>query len=201
MFSQRIVDPQNVSRAPISRMSQNFKAAKVHQVNSDKLVLKHSSTMILTIMAFVVFFGIMVLPRLNFQDSISFDALSMIHILPLFILVIPLISFVKLLSHKTVFDKSSQTVKSRASGKFSLQSEVRNLHSVVALQLISTYASRKMSARSSANSSYGGYETAELNLVFQDGQRLNINNGGSSLNMKNDAILIAQFLNVPIWEM
>ena len=65
---------------------------------------------------------------------------------------------------------------------------IRDIH---ALQIISEYCS------GGKNSSYYSYE---LNLVLKDGTRKNVVDHGSIEKLREDAEKLADFLNVPIWD-
>lgn len=61
---------------------------------------------------------------------------------------------------------------------------------IYALQLISEYCS-------SDKSSYYSYE---MNLVLQNGERFNVVDHGNKSRIREDAMTLAAFLNVPVWD-
>ena len=63
------------------------------------------------------------------------------------------------------------------------------LNAIVAIQIISEYIS-------SSDSSYNSFE---LNLVLGDGSRKNVVDHGNLKSIVDDAHIISEFLNVPIW--
>lgn len=68
------------------------------------------------------------------------------------------------------------------------------LDDVYAIQLISE---RVRSRSKSSSSSYSSYE---LNLVFEDGERVNVMDHGKREDIEADAKILANFLDVPIWQ-
>lgn len=71
--------------------------------------------------------------------------------------------------------------------KLKVSAELRRIH---ALQLISEYCR-------SDKSSYYSYE---LNLVLEDGNRLNVVDHGNRKKLREDARTLAAFLGVPVWD-
>ena len=65
--------------------------------------------------------------------------------------------------------------------------ELKNIH---ALQIIAEFIR-------SDKSSYTSYE---LNLVLQDGSRINVVDHGNPTKLRDDAHTLAQFLNIPLWD-
>ena len=65
------------------------------------------------------------------------------------------------------------------------------LEDIHALQIVCEYCS-------SDDSSYYSYE---LNLVLQDASRVNVTDHGNHSRLRSDAELIAEFLDVPVWEL
>jgi hypothetical protein len=62
------------------------------------------------------------------------------------------------------------------------------------------YAIQLIKERISSNSSSGSYNSYEMNLVFKDGERLNIMDHGSSKDVDASAIKLGDILNIPIWK-
>lgn len=71
--------------------------------------------------------------------------------------------------------------------KLKRYAELKRVH---ALQIISEYIKSK-------NSSYYSYE---LNLVLDDGSRINVVDHGNHLALHTDAQTLSQFLNKPLWD-
>ncbi len=69
------------------------------------------------------------------------------------------------------------------------------LSDIYALQIISEHV--RSSSSSGGSSSYNSYE---INLVFGDGERLNVMDHGKLAAIEKDAKTLAQFLSVPIWQ-
>lgn len=64
------------------------------------------------------------------------------------------------------------------------------LEDIHALQLISEYVRGNKSA----------YYSYEMNLVLNDGKRLNVVDHGNQAKLREDAQTLAAFLNVPVWD-
>ena len=64
------------------------------------------------------------------------------------------------------------------------------LETIHALQLISEWVS----------SDDGGYHSFELNLILKDGGRLNVVDHGGQDRIREDAKVLSDFLNVPVWD-
>ena len=93
-----------------------------------------------------------------------------------------------------VFDRSLgmywmgwRTPTHGAAGK---RAEVLDLAQVHALQVVSEYCAGKRSS----------FYSYELNLVLQDGARLNIVDHGNRTQLRADAEALATFLGVPLWD-
>lgn len=69
------------------------------------------------------------------------------------------------------------------------------LSEIYALQLVSERI--QSSSRNSHSSTYNSYE---LNLVFKDGERINVMDHGNAEEIENSAKELAGFLDVPIWQ-
>ena len=64
------------------------------------------------------------------------------------------------------------------------------IETIHALQLISELVS----------SDDGGYHSFELNLILKDGGRLNVVDHGGQDRIREDAKVLSDFLNVPVWD-
>lgn len=64
------------------------------------------------------------------------------------------------------------------------------LESVHALQIVAEYISGKN----------GGYHSFELNLVLQNGARINVVDHGKRNKLAEDAGILAEFLGIPVWD-
>lgn len=64
------------------------------------------------------------------------------------------------------------------------------LEKIRALQLLSKYC----------KDSDGSYYSYELNLVLDNGDRINVVDHGHSENLREDAGILAKFLGVPVWD-
>jgi hypothetical protein len=102
-----------------------------------------------------------------------------------------------------VISKASPVVFDRASGYFFKgrksprqmmpQQDKNNfipLHKIGALQILSEYISY-------TDDSYYSYE---LNLVLKDGKRINITDHNNLKHLKQDAVKLSEFLDVPVWD-
>jgi len=82
------------------------------------------------------------------------------------------------------------------------QKQSVKLDEIHALQIIAEFVRNNSSSTrhryGSISSSY--YTSYELNIVKSDGQRLNIVDHGNKEGLIHDAKMLAQFLNVPLWD-
>lgn len=46
----------------------------------------------------------------------------------------------------------------------------------------------------------GSYRSYELNIVKNDGKRLNVTDHGNKKRLLEDANILAQFLDIPVWD-
>ena len=197
MYNYQNLSPQEVSWEPLNPKSMNFKSRKIDAPNSQTLLIKKSATMQLFTLAFFLFAVLVVGFQAGFLSNFSWDIHLVSKIMTLVSVSIPIIYLSKATFSQIELSKVNQRLK-----KSSLisQKEERYLGDIVALQLLTKYARRRPGDGPSGRTSSGGYVNAELNAIFKDGSRLNLNNGGSPINMKHDAMIIAEFLSVPIWE-
>ena len=65
-----------------------------------------------------------------------------------------------------------------------------DLRTAEALQLIREYVRGNKSS----------YYSYELNLICSDGSRINIVDHGALRKLREDAVLLAEYLSVPIWD-
>ena len=90
-----------------------------------------------------------------------------------------------------VYSAISPIVFDRQRGLFSKGSKTREpLDAIYALQIVSEYISGD-------DSSYHSYE---LNLVLENGSRVNVVDHGDGEQLRKDAERLAEFLNVPLWD-
>ena len=88
----------------------------------------------------------------------------------------------ELLRNGSVFDRSSR--------RFAKGSQSYDLDDLSAIQLIREYV------RGNKQS----YYSYELNLVYADGERINIVDHGSLRAIREDAAILADYLQVPVWD-
>ena len=83
-----------------------------------------------------------------------------------------------------------ESIFNRLSEQFTKGAKSHDLGDVHALQLIREYVRGNKSS----------YYSYELNLVCHDGSRLNVVDHGSLRQIRDDAAVLASFLQVPVWD-
>ncbi|WP_250656959.1 hypothetical protein [Alkalimarinus coralli] len=79
-------------------------------------------------------------------------------------------------------------------GDLSKQKDAVRLADIQALQLLSERCT------SSGNGSRRSYYSYELNLILNDGKRINVMDHGNKAALVEDAKVISIFLDVPVWD-
>ena len=75
-------------------------------------------------------------------------------------------------------------------GQFTQGATTHSLRDVEAIQLVREYVRGDKSS----------YYSYELNLVRSDGSRLNVTDHGSLRLIREDAVVLARYLNLPVWD-
>jgi hypothetical protein len=74
-----------------------------------------------------------------------------------------------------------------------VQGYIKNIHAIQLLE-------ERVSTKSKKDRSSRSYKSYEMNLVFEDGERINIMDHGSAEDVDASAIELGSILNVPIWK-
>ncbi|EPR73641.1 hypothetical protein ADIWIN_1278 [Winogradskyella psychrotolerans RS-3] len=189
------IEPK-VSTSPLKPGGANFKTNVLIQASPSKLIYKPSigaaifSFIFLAVGLGVLFYGIFPL----FQDNSSSDSINW------FLVIFGLIfagagGFMFYIFYKPrVFDKqqglyyTSYAFKGHQSRR-NQSEDYLPLQSIVAIQIIGEHV----------KSDDGSYKSFELNLVLDDASRRNVVDHGSLKSIINDAEMLSEFLNIPIW--
>jgi hypothetical protein len=181
---------KRVSVSPLKSGGSNFKTHVLREISPSKLVYKPSiGGVLFSFLFFTIGFGFIffnLVPLFKTGASVS----DLNWVLMLFGGVFALagsILFYNLYKPR-VFDKTSglyyKSYKESSFGKHHV-----SLETIIAIQIIGERIS-------SDNGSYGSFE---LNLVLEDSSRLNVVDHGNLKSINNDAHVISEFLNIPIW--
>ena len=188
--------------SPASPGGSNFKTHKLHEVNGQRMEFRATMGMMLFAGIFlVVGLGIMAIAPWRLWITGEPFAKDMI-LLPIFGLLFAGVGGYMLYSALTpiVFDTGhGYFCKNRRKPEHSFTVvDIKNhvpLTRIHALQLISE---RVSSSNSQGRSS--SYKSHELNLVLNDGTRLNVVDHGCVTTIRADARRLAAFLGKPLWD-
>lgn len=187
------IHPENVSWEPLTQYSANYKTATITRPSTHLLIVKNSTSNKLFVSVMIIFALLTVGFRLDFFSFEDLQSLNLVVIaIPFLVVIIVVFLLVKSVNASSKFDK----VNNRFSkGGFSKVS--RSLDDIVAVQLIEKYMSRSVGRGPGKLPLSGGYGSKELNVVLKNTERINI----STSSNKNDALQLAQFLQIPLWEL
>jgi len=193
MQSTSTINPENVSWQPLTQYSANYKTATITEPSTHLLIIKNSTSNKLFVSVMIIF----ALLTIGFRvDVLSFEDLQSLNLvviaIPILVVVIVVLLLLKSVNAPSKFDKLNNRF---TNGGFSKVS--RSLDDIVAIQLISKYTSRGVSRGPGKLPMSGGYGSQELNVVLKNTERINISSSGN----KADALQLAQFLQIPLWEM
>ncbi|WP_299682561.1 hypothetical protein [uncultured Dokdonia sp.] len=179
---------------PQARGGANFKTRKLKEISSSELHYKGSVGGLLFALVFTIMPSIFVV---FFFSGGFFETEGETKYFFLFILVFPAVGFYLMYIHlrPVIFDKRiGYFYKSFKKPVNSFQRTNKKnqieLDTIAALQIISEYIRSK-------NSSYTSYE---LNFVFEDGERYNVIDHAKYESIQKEAVIIAEFLGVPLWD-
>ncbi len=181
---------------PLSSGGSNFKTSELKKINSTRLEVHKSkggflfSALFAVIGLFAMIFGTYVI----IQDyGLSFTILAPILFGGIFAAAgIGMFVFPR----PRIFDRrygwfwAGNKSLAREQDFMRLKKSAR-LSEIAAIQIISEYLS---------GSESGSYTSWEINLVSEDGQRLNVMDHGNKESIVADAQKLAEFLGVPVWE-
>ncbi len=192
-------DPENssnlVSTEPIKSGGASFKTNVLIEDTPSKLVYKPSIGVALFCFIFlaiglgILFFG--------FYPFTKEDFININWALPLVGLIFTCVSCLMFYSFykPRVFDKqlglfySTYKFKLHHSNNQKKSDDYIPLKQITAIQIIGEYV----------KSDNGSYKSFELNLVLEDNSRKNVIDHGNLKSIIDDAHVISDFLNVPIW--
>ncbi|MFC1494382.1 hypothetical protein ACFL6W_03790 [Thermodesulfobacteriota bacterium] len=183
---------------PAKRGGTNFKTHKLVVIDSNRLEFRASIAIKIFCLIFlsvgaVILIGFFYALQFNREFSLDIGSISISSVGLLFTVVggILLYSF----TAPIVFDKrtgffwkgrkSSDDIIDQASLKYF--TELDQIH---ALQLISEYCRGNKSS----------YYSYELNLVLEDGRRINVVDHGNKKRLREDAGTLSDFLEKPVWD-
>lgn len=179
---------------PQARGGASFKTRSLKKVSSSELHYKGSTGGLL----FALIFAIMpLIIIIGFFGSGFFEVNGESKFVLIFFLIFPVVGFYLLYRHfqPIVLDKrSGYFYKGFKKPVNSLQRTTKKnqikLKTVAALQIISEYVKTDKSS----------YTSYELNFVFEDGSRYNVIDHAKYEAVREDAVVISEFLGVPFWD-
>lgn len=180
------------SWTPLCRGGSNFKTAGLHKIDEQRMEFRASVGMKLMALAFLIAglaIGASVVAKKPEQSK---------DFIPIAIGIVFAGAGAWMLRHATtpnVFDlRHGYYCKSRQKPELMMDpsklKHYADLKRVHALQIISEYV------RGDKKS----YYSYELNLVLDDGSRVNVVDHGNHLALRTDAETLSQFLNKPVWD-
>lgn len=195
-YPNKLTEIKNtVNTSPFNPGGASFKTHKLVQISSSKLAYQPSIFGIVFCSLFI-FIGIGLLSYNIFSivKSETFSLKEFTTITSIVGIIFTVVGSVFLFTMMTprVFDKSINLYHKsfKSPLKNARNSEkINRLSDIVAIQIIGEHI----------NSSDNPYKSFELNLVFNDTRRKNVIDHGNLKAVVNDAEVLSQFLNVPIW--
>lgn len=184
---------------PLKSGGSNFRTHKLVMVNPNRYEFKASlGAKMFYLVFFIVGIGVAVIPIYDFYTSGGELALDKGTLLPLIIGSVFMISGGLMLYFgltPIVFDKMKRYFwKGRRSAEMVYnKGELKNyvpLDKIHALQLISEHIRNEKSS----------YYSYELNLVLEDGKRINVIDHGNENKVREDAHTLAGWLLKPVWD-
>ncbi len=188
---------------PAKKGGASFKTHQLVEINSGRIEFKTSfgAKLFACVFLFIVIGGAIGIPIVLLStETLSLDDKSTMIFL-LFDAIFGLIFFLAggwmlySFTKPIVFDKRSKYFwKGRKSpeqvfNKKDLKSFVK-LENIYAIQLISEYCSGDKSS----------YYSYELNLVLEDGERINVVDHGNKKQLREDSKILSSFLKIPLWD-
>ncbi|RZS93619.1 hypothetical protein EV197_2199 [Aquimarina brevivitae] len=181
---------QQTSWNPLHPGGSNFVSHKLKKIDSNRIKVKKTGTMNIIGWTFLligfnyIFFEFLFAYQTDLlfmqgwlkNIQLFFKSGGIFFIIGLF--------FVLRWGQNSVFDKNMQQFK-----KGGQQISFSNIY---AIQLLTEF----VQGNSQGGSSYYSYE---LNLVLNNGERINVMDHGSPTHIEQDAIVLADFLKIPIW--
>jgi hypothetical protein len=174
----------------------NFRTHKLVHVNSNRLEFRASIAAKAFFLSFIIIGGGVGLSSANLSFAeLSFDIDAIMPLLFGFIFLAAGSCMLYFVNSPIVFDKQlgffwkGRAVPDKVSDRKSIKhfSELEKIH---ALQIISKYCS-------DSDSSYFSYE---LNIVLENGKRINVVDHGNQNKLREDARILSAFLEKPVWD-
>ncbi len=166
---------------PLKGGGANFKTATLEQKKEEgKLIVKPSIGLRLFISMFIFMFGM--IPFIIFLSEERY-----VISIPILIISILLWFFINKMMKLKVFDLLT---KSYYEGDYK--------KSKVEIYFSEIHALQVLTERVSGNKS--SYYSYEINMILKDGKRHNIMDHGNLKKIREDAQIIAEFLNIPLWD-
>lgn len=180
---------------PLARGGSNFKSRTLKQISPSELHFTASTTGKIFIGFFMLFPILFIGAALFMYLDQGFDLMKLpFLIIPLFILGVGLFVFSKM-NQVVVFNKQTGYFYKGKKKKRDLSpthEENKNnfrLETIKALQIIPEYI----------KGSKTSYHSYEINVIFEDGSRYNVIDHGHKSSIEKDAIILSNFLGVPLW--
>ena len=199
-ITSKIGDPfaRRTKWTPLKRGGTNILTHNLFMANPNRMEFKASFTSKLFYLSFLVIgFGVLIgFPYFTqSSDGFALDSNTIIPVLAAFALIAAGCCLYYFRTTPIVFDKQSGFLwKGRKEPDGILTNYNNNqfakLKTIRALQLISEYIKSDKKA----------YYSYELNIVLQDGKRINIVDHGKKDEIEKDAKTLSNFLGKPVWK-
>lgn len=209
--SQNLPDPSSfndplalkVSWEPLKGGGTNFRTHKAMLVRSDRFEFRTTLLMKLFPLFFIVIPSLVlfafVKETINREGKLVFQG-NLLFVVPVALIFFAVAGYMIFLSHKAIiFDRNYGYFWKGKSDKQGMvinpadQKESVKLSEIHALQIVSEWVS-------GSGKNNRPYKSYELNLVLKSGERMNVIDHGNRVKLVEDATMLAQFLNVPLWD-
>ncbi len=182
-----------VNWSPLKPGGANFKTHHLESVSHDRVVFASTAGARLFAGAFgFIGFIVMVIGLFMLAGTDLMPALIMAPFGALFLAVG--IWMYRTFDEDIIFDRTDGLFWKKHRPDFSGGQEPEGvwcrIDDIAAIQLLTERVSSKN----------GSYESYELNLVLQDGRRINVVDHGSTEQIDRDATKLGEFLGVPVWD-
>lgn len=186
-----------IAWTPVNRGGANFRTHRLVTVHPYRMEFRPTAGSLMFGVFFIFMGSCAFGAPMGFLFKTGTWSSALIAVLPMLIGVIFMLAgvfLIRWMSIPSVIDKEEKAVwKGKKSprevfniSELKVYTEIKNIH---ALQLVSEYCR-------GAKSSYTSYE---LNLVLEDGRRINLVDHGNRKKLIADAQIAAEFLGVPLW--
>jgi hypothetical protein len=178
----------NTSWTPLERGGSNSRTRRLQQSIPSRIEFVPTKTVICFYLGFLLLGVAGILISIEIKDIVIF-------FFSLFFVFFGILIYYEM-TKSIVFDLQTGFWKGRAKPENLHNGSIKTLirfHQIHALQLISELVV-------SGGKSRSRFLSYELNLVLQDGKRINVVDHGDIASLREEAKILSKFLSVPIWD-